>query len=64
MPRHIKDILNDTMVGKRYTGLKLGVHAGAIHAVKKRLHEPFDIEITYYAAAFVLSVLAVKERCF
>ena len=36
----------------RYTGLKLGVHAGAIHAVKKRLHEPFDIEISDYAAAF------------
>ena len=50
MPRHIKDILNDTMVGKRYTGLKLGIHAGAIHAVKKRLHEPFDIEISDYAA--------------
>lgn len=64
MPRHIKDILNDTMVGKRYTGLKLGVHAGAIHAVKKRLHEPFDIEISDYAAAFVLTGLAVKERCF
>lgn len=64
MPRNIKDILNDTMVGKRDAGLKLGVHAGAIHAVKKRLHEPFDIEISDYAAAFVLTDLAVKERCF
>ena len=64
MPWHIKDILDDTMVSKRYTGLKLGVHAGAIHAVKKRLHEPFDIEISDYAAAFVLTGFAVKERCF
>ena len=49
MPRHIKDILNDTMVGKRYTGLKFGVHAGAIHAVKKRLHEPFEIQVHHLA---------------
>ena len=64
MPRHIKDILNDTMVGKRYTGLKLGVHAGPVHSVKKRLHEPFDIEITDYATAFVLTGLTVKKRGF
>ena len=42
----------------------LHVYYGAIHAVKKRLHEPFDIEISDYAAAFVLTGLAVKERCF
>ncbi len=64
MPRHIKDVFDDTMVGKWHASLKLGVHAGAIHAVKKRLHEPFDIDISDYAAAFVLTGLAVKERCF
>ena len=64
MPRHIKDILDDTMVGKRHAGFKLGVHAGAVHSVKKSLHEPFDIEIAYNAAAFVLTGLVVKERGF
>ena len=64
MPRHIKDILDDTMVGKWHAGLKLGVHAGPVHSVKKRLHEPFDIEITDYATAFVLTGLTVKKRGF
>ena len=64
MPRHIKDIFDDTMVGKWHAGLKLGVHAGTIHAVKKRLHEPFDIEIAYNAAAFVLTGFTVKKRGF
>ena len=64
LPRHIENIFHDPVIGKWDTGFQGRVHAGAIHAVKKRLHEPFDIEISDYAAAFVLTGLAVKERCF
>lgn len=64
MPRHIKDILDDTMVGKWHAGLKLRVHAGPVHSVKKCLHEPFDIEIAYNSAAFVLTGFTVKKRGF
>ena len=42
-PQHVEDVLHDAVVGKGNARFQTGVHAGAVHAVEERLHEPLDI---------------------
>ena len=64
MPGDVENIFHNAVICQRNSCFKTVVHAGAVHAVQKRCHEPAEIQISNFSSALFFRCVFWKDWCF